>query len=58
MNRGFFVGISLANPEGVLEGTGKALRHVELRSPAQARRPAMPDLLAAARDERRAASGL
>jgi hypothetical protein len=32
VNVGFFHGASLADPEGLLEGTGKRMRHVKLRS--------------------------
>ena len=31
MNVGFFRGAEIADPEGVLEGTGKFMRHVKLR---------------------------
>lgn len=57
VNLGFFQGIHLPDPEGLLEGTGKVLRHVKLRSPEDVRRPAVVALLAAARDERAAALG-
>ena len=32
VNLGFFRGTSLDDPEGLLEGTGKAMRHVKVRS--------------------------
>ena len=31
MNIGFFLGAELADPEGLLEGNGKFMRHVKLR---------------------------
>ena len=31
VNVGFFLGASLADPAGLLEGTGKRMRHVKLR---------------------------
>lgn len=31
VNVGFFLGAELADPEGLLEGTGKFMRHVKLR---------------------------
>ena len=31
MNVGFFRGAEIADPEGLLEGTGKFMRHVKLR---------------------------
>jgi hypothetical protein len=55
VNLGFFRGVALPDPEGLLEGTGKALRHVKLRDPADALEPAVTDLLRAAIAERRAA---
>ena len=55
VNLGFFQGVHLPDPEGLLEGTGKALRHVKLRMPEEALAPAVRALLTAARDERRAA---
>lgn len=47
---GFMHGTSLPDPQGVLEGTGKNLRHVKLRSFAEleARREAIEALLRAA----------
>ncbi|NAZ35615.1 DUF1801 domain-containing protein [Rubellimicrobium sp. CFH 75288] len=57
VNLGFFRGTSLPDPEGLLEGTGKALRHVKLRQPGDLDRPGLRALLEAARDERRDALG-
>ncbi|SLN49927.1 hypothetical protein ROJ8625_02461 [Roseivivax jejudonensis] len=53
VNLGFFRGTSLADPAGLLQGTGKALRHVKLAAPDDAARPEIRALLVAARDERR-----
>ncbi|WP_209426328.1 DUF1801 domain-containing protein [Pararhodobacter sp. SW119] len=58
VNLGFFQGAHLPDPEGLLDGTGKTLRHVKLRLPEEALAPAIRDLLIAARDERRAALNL
>jgi hypothetical protein len=58
VNLGFFQGVHLPDPEAVLEGTGKALRHLKLKSPDEARRPAVRALLASARDERAQALNL
>jgi|SRR5580658_1184534 hypothetical protein len=41
-------GSTLPDPTGLLEGTGKNLRHVTLRSTSDARNPALQTLLAAA----------
>jgi hypothetical protein len=48
VNLGFMRGRELHeyhDPSGLLEGTGKNLRHVKLRSPADVDRPALRDLL-------------
>jgi hypothetical protein len=42
---GFMRGAILHDPEKLLEGTGKYLRHVKLRSVADVRRPAVRSLL-------------
>ncbi|MGB8817793.1 MAG: DUF1801 domain-containing protein [Rhizobiaceae bacterium] len=55
VNLGFFQGIDLPDPEHLLEGSGKNLRHVKLKNQAEVARPAIRALLAAARDERKAA---
>ncbi len=49
---------ALPDPEGLLEGAGARLRHVNLRRPEDARRPSVVALLTAARDERRRALNL
>jgi hypothetical protein len=46
-------GRALPDPEGLLEGSGKALRHVKVRSLGEADQPALWRLLAAAIAERR-----
>ncbi len=58
VNLGFLRGVALPDPEGLLEGTGKALRHIKLRMPEEALAPAVRALMIAARDERRAALDL
>ena len=45
---GFMRGAMLRDPGKLLEGTGKYLRHVKLRGPADVRRPAVKSLLAEA----------
>ncbi|MDA0269987.1 MAG: DUF1801 domain-containing protein [Chloroflexi bacterium] len=49
-NLGFFKGASLPDPDGLLEGAGKNLRHVKLRSlqEVEARRDGLASLLKAA----------
>ena len=52
---GFYYGGSLPDPEGILAGSGKRLRHVKLYTPAEATRPAIRALIAAAVQERQTA---
>jgi hypothetical protein len=54
VNLGFYQGVSLADDEGLLEGTGKALRHVKVRSLNQVQSPAVRKLIVAAVQERQA----
>ena len=48
INLGFYQGAMLADPAGILEGTGKGLRHVKIRSLADANRTAIRALIAQA----------
>lgn len=45
VNLGFFYGADLEDPDELLEGTGKALRHTKLKDPAAARRPGIRRLV-------------
>ena len=45
---GFFNGAALADPAGLLEGTGKRMRHVKLRPDAEVNDEALAELIAAA----------
>ena len=47
-NLGFAKGSSLPDPDGIIEGTGKNLRHVKVRSVAEAENPALQRLIVAA----------
>jgi hypothetical protein len=47
-NVGFFHGATLADPAGLLEGTGKRMRHVKLRPGKELDDDALRDLIAAA----------
>ena len=49
VNLGFYAGATLDDPAGLLEGSGKQLRHVKLYALADARRPALRALIGAAR---------
>ena len=57
VNLGFFYGAELPDPNGLLEGTGKRLRHVKVRSLAAVEDPALRTLIEAALAERRTALG-
>jgi hypothetical protein len=56
VNLGFFRGTDLPDPHGLLEGTGARMRHVKVR-PGEVDLEPLRELLAAAREERRAALG-
>lgn len=53
VNLGFYHGASLPDPSGLLEGSGKALRHVKILDLDAARRPAVVSLLRAAIADRK-----
>ena len=45
VNVGFFCGVGLADPDGLLEGTGKFMRHVKLRPGQQVNDAALRKLI-------------
>ena len=53
INLGFYQGALLSDPAGLLEGTGKGLRHVKIRSLADANRPPVRALIANALAKRK-----
>lgn len=55
VNLGFYQGIALPDPSGLLQGTGKRLRHVKISAPTEVANPALAALLTAAKAERIAA---
>lgn len=55
VNLGFYHGAQLHDPLGMLEGTGKGLRHVKVRWLADVEKTGMQELVAAAVAERRTA---
>jgi hypothetical protein len=55
VNLGFYQGAMLADPKGLLEGTGKGLRHVKIRTLAEADRAPVRALVAEALALRRTA---
>jgi hypothetical protein len=48
INLGFYYGADLPDPANLLEGTGKALRHIKISEPEQLENPAVRDLIIAA----------
>ena len=55
VNLGFWHGTAIPDPHGLLEGTGKRLRHMKVRDVETARGPAVRALIEAAMEERREA---
>ena len=53
VNLGFYQGVDLADPEGLLEGTGAKMRHVKIRSMDEANRSAVRALVEGALERRR-----
>ena len=45
-------GVDLKDPEGVLEGSGKAMRHVKMRAPADVDQPGVRRLIAQAKQRK------
>lgn len=58
LNLGYYRGALLNAPEGLLEGSGKELRHIKLRTSQDLNRPEVTALIAQARQERITALGL
>ena len=48
INLGFYYGADLDDPENLMEGTGKALRHIKISEMAELENPAVRDLVTAA----------
>lgn len=57
-NLGFYHGASIASTDSLLEGTGKTLRHIKVRTVEMAQSDAIKAVLLAAMEERRTALGL
>jgi hypothetical protein len=53
VNLGFYHGTSLTDPAGLLEGTGKQLRHLKLRHVSEVKSPFVVALLREAISDRR-----
>ncbi len=57
VNLGFYHGTAVADPDGLLEGTGARMRHVKVRSVEEVDAPPLRALVAAALAERQTALG-
>jgi len=57
VNLGFYKGAILDDPKGLLEGTGKSLRHIKIRSKDELNNKEVQDLIKAAVKERQVATG-
>lgn len=57
VNLGFYQGAGLADPAGIMEGTGKRLRHVKVRSVEDAGQPEIRALVEVALAERKQTLG-
>ena len=55
VNLGFYYGADLPDPLGLLEGTGKKLRHIKVKTSEEVDQPARRDILQASLDERKEA---
>ena len=53
VNLGFYRGAALDDPHGLLEGTGKNLRHIKMRSVEDTGRPGVEALIRQALEERK-----
>lgn len=49
VNLGFNFGATLADPKGILEGSGKQIRHISIKTPADLERPELRTYLRRAR---------
>ena len=55
VNLGFYKGADLADPAGLLEGSGKKLRHIKIHSVEEAQKTAVRQLIMQAINERKQA---
>ena len=58
VNLGFFYGADLSDQEGLLEGTGKNLRHVKVKSMEQAKSSFIRELILVSLEERKNTLGI
>ena len=55
VNLGFYYGAELADPLGLMEGTGKKLRHIKVKNIEKVDQPALRDIIQDSLEERKAA---
>ena len=58
VNLGFYYGAELLDPEGLLEGTGKKLRHIKVRETEEVNQPAVREMLRSSLEERKLSLGM
>ena len=58
VNLGFYYGADLPDPQGLLEGTGKKLRHIKVKNSEEVGEPALRDILQGSLEERKEALGM
>ena len=58
VNLGFYMGAALADPDGLMEGTGAKLRHIKIRSIEECELPTIRTLIKQAFEERKETLGL
>ena len=58
VNLGFYYGAELSDPEGLLEGTGKKLRHIKVREAEEVAQPALRHLVQSSLEERKKGLGM
>jgi hypothetical protein len=57
VNLGFYHGAALKDPTGLLDGAGKSLRHIKIRTLGEVAKKELGDLLKASLEDRRRAAG-
>ncbi len=57
VNLGFYHGAALKDPTGLLDGAGKNLRHIKMRTIVDVSKKELGDLLKASLEDRRRAAG-
>ena len=58
VNLGFYYGALLPDPEGLLEGTGKKLRHIKVKEVDMVDQPALREMIEVSLDERKKTLGV